>query len=101
MLALGNNVWTCKLAYPRITRENFASLSNAHVGKTVALIGWQVSCVTISLAEIARLGLPDANIRSSDGYNLLSVEKKYKKFAITENATNKKSRLWKRKCFNQ
>ena len=39
-------------------RENFASLSKANVGKTVALIGWQVSCVMTSPAEITRLGLP-------------------------------------------
>ena len=31
-------------------RENFVSLSKANVGKTVALIGWQVSCVMTSPA---------------------------------------------------
>ena len=32
-------------------KENFVSLSKANVGKTVALIGWQVSCVMTSPAE--------------------------------------------------
>ena len=57
-------------------RENFVSLSKANEGKTVALIGGQVSCVMTSPAEIARLGLPNANDRISDGYKLPNVEKR-------------------------
>ena len=65
MLALDNKVWTYKLAYPRFIslivsncpystkgkRENFVSLSKTNAGKTVALIGWQVSCVRTSPAK--------------------------------------------------
>ena len=62
MLALDNKVWTYKLAYTRFTslvrpystkgkREDFLSLSKANAGKTVALIGWQVSCVMTSPAK--------------------------------------------------
>ena len=87
MASLDNKFWTHKLAYPRFTslghlystkgkRENFVLLSKANVGKTVALIGWQVSCVMTSPAEIARLGLPNVYDRSSDGSNFLNVEKK-------------------------
>ena len=43
-------------------RKNFVSLLKAHVRKTVALIGWQVSCVITSPAEIARIGLPNAKV---------------------------------------
>ena len=39
------------------------------------MIGWQVSCVMTSSAEIARLDLPNVSDKSSDGYNLLKVEK--------------------------
>ena len=65
----------CVHTQPKVKRENFVSLSKANVGKTIALIGWQVSCVT-SPAEIARLGLPNANDRISDGYNLPNVEER-------------------------
>ena len=56
-------------------KENFVLLSRANVAKTVALIYWQVTCVRTSPAEIARLGLPNAYDRSSDGSNLPNVEK--------------------------
>ena len=45
-------------------REDFVSLSKANAGKTVALIGWQVSCVMTLPAEVARQGLPNAYGRS-------------------------------------
>ena len=32
-------------------RENFVSLSKANAGRTVALIGWQVSCIRASPAK--------------------------------------------------
>ena len=62
MLALDNKVWIYKLAYTQFTslgasilnqrqREDFVSLSKANAGKTVALIGWQVSCVRTSPAK--------------------------------------------------
>ena len=57
-------------------RENFVLLLKANVGKTVLLIGWQVSCGMTSPAEIAKLGLPNAYDKSSDGCNLPNVEKK-------------------------
>ena len=41
-------------------REYFVLLLKANVGKTVALIGLEVSCLRTSPAEIARLGLPNA-----------------------------------------
>ena len=58
-------------------RENFILLSKAKLGKRVALIGWQISCVMTSPAKIARLGLPNANDRISDGYNLSNIEENY------------------------
>ena len=58
-----------------VKRENFILPSIDKAGKTVALIGWQVSCVMTSPAGIARLGLPNASDRSSDRYNLLNFEK--------------------------
>ena len=63
--------WLVRLWHPYSTKgksENFVSLSKANVGKTVVLISWQVSCVMTSPAEIARLGLPNANDRISDAY---------------------------------
>ena len=88
MLALDNKIWTLT-SWPirglpawvrpystKGKREDFVSLSKANAGKTVALIGWQVSCVMTSPAEIARLGLPNAYDRSSDGCNLPNVKKK-------------------------
>ena len=58
-------------------RENFVSLSKSNVGNTIALIGWHVSCVMTLPAEIARLGLPNANDRISDECNFPNVEEKY------------------------
>ena len=56
-------------------REDLASLLKANEGQTVSLIGGQVSCMMASPAEIAKLGLPYAYDRSSDGCDLRNVEK--------------------------
>ena len=66
----------CIHTQPKVREKNFVSLSKANKGKTIALIGWQVSCVMTSPAKIARLGVPNAYDRSSDGSNLLNVKKK-------------------------
>ena len=58
MLALDNKVGLyavyqlgCVHTQPKAREKDFVSLSKANAGKTVALIGWQVSCVRTSPAK--------------------------------------------------
>ena len=78
-------------------KTNFVSLSKANVGKTVALIGWQINCVMTSPAEIARLGLPNANDRISDGYNLPNVEERILRVRSNWQCSKRKIKTMKKK----